>query len=146
MDFDKVQEHAREPLLLPEPQLSVCDSWSHRSTHICRSFLTRVAASLFAVFIALSTVGTSARQSLVSNLLQPVLGLLTPVLGLLTNDLLHQLTTSPEFPARIIVCGDVGALFDVAARHRLPVLRVLDEFVVTRANAAQWLRLRTSRR
>ena len=93
-------------------------------------------AALAAV-LCFSTVGVSARQSLLSNLLQTVVNLLSPVLGLLTNDLLDQLATQPGASVQIIMRGEVGALVEVAARHNLPVVRTLDEFIVTVANAEQ---------
>ncbi len=93
-------------------------------------------AALTAV-LGFSAVGVTTGQGLLSNLLQPVLGLLGPVLGLLTNDLLDQLAKQPTQSAPIIMRGEVGALLDVAARHNLPVVRTLDEFIVTVANAAQ---------
>jgi subtilisin family serine protease len=97
----------------------------------------RFAAALVTLVVAMSSVGLGARQSLVGSLLNPVLALLNPVLDLLTNDLLQQLTTRPDVPVRIIVRGNVPELLEVASRHRVPVVRRLDEFIVTVANAAQ---------
>src|SRR5262245_22085605 len=105
-------------------------------------------AAALAVILAISSVGVSARQGLLGNLLQnvlrllpgvtstvvnPVLGLLQPVLHLLTNDLVAQLVSAPDQPARIIMRGNVTQLLGVAARHGLPVHRTLDEFIVTSA-------------
>src|SRR5688572_5196296 len=109
-----------------------------------RSRVLLIPIVVLAALVALSPVGLHARQGLLWNLLppilgllQPVLGLLQPVLGLLTSDLVAQLALAPDQPARIIVRGNVTQLLDVATRHGLPVLRTLDEFIVTSATAAQ---------
>jgi serine protease AprX len=94
--------------------------------------MTRVPKTLFpaavlAVLLAVTTTGVSARQSL---------------LALVTNDLLGLLLSAPNAPIRVIVQGDVPAVLDVAHRHGLSIQRVLDQFVVVTATAAQVSALR----
>ncbi|MBY0494423.1 MAG: S8 family peptidase [Cyanobacteria bacterium] len=63
-------------------------------------------------------------------------------LATLSGDLLAMLLGGATEDVRAIVRGDVGVIQDVAARDGLPVLRVLDGFVVVQATPAQLSTLR----
>jgi serine protease AprX len=63
-------------------------------------------------------------------------------LATLSGDLLALLLGGSTQEVRVIVRGDTGVIQQVAARDSLPVLRVLDGFVVVQASPAQLLALR----
>jgi serine protease AprX len=90
------------------------------ATTFVRSKTLRLAVVTAALTLATSNLG--ARQS---------------PLAIITDDLTALLALSPTSAARVIVQGDVPRLLDVASQLGVPVVRVLDHFIVVQANAVQ---------
>src|SRR4030095_1400649 len=63
-------------------------------------------------------------------------------LATLSGDLLALLLGGSTQEVRVIVRGDTAVIQQVAARDGLPVLRVLDGFVVVQASPSELLALR----
>jgi serine protease AprX len=55
------------------------------------------------------------------------------VVGALSDDLLALVQSADDRPVRVIVRGDIRSILTIAARGSLPVLKVLDGFVVLEA-------------
>src|SRR5688500_9825014 len=90
---------------------------------ITRYRSVRTSVAVLAAVLALASVGLSARRQ--------------PPLAIVTHDLTVQLALAPHVPIRVIAKGEVAELRRVADRLALPVLRVLDQFIVVSANAVQ---------
>ena len=87
----------------------------------------------------LSATGHTQTGSLLGNLpiISPLLANL-PILGgllggLLSSDLLGLLSAGDDRPVRAIIRGDVAAIQTAVTRDGVPILKVLDGFVVVEA-------------
>jgi serine protease AprX len=85
--------------------------------------VSRFLRAIIAALLALSVSGSAAGQ--VTSVLGPI--------ATLSSDLLALLLRGDDRPVRAIVRGDVAAILPTISRDGVPVVRVLDGFVVVQA-------------